>query len=89
LPLRPSELDGDVLAVNIAQIAKLLSEHINVVRLQGRRGNAEIADTGPFSRLLRSRHQRPRDCRAAEQRDELATLHSITSSAQQERFGNC
>jgi hypothetical protein len=25
----------------------------------------------------------------AEQRDELAPLHSITSSAQQERFGNC
>jgi hypothetical protein len=27
--------------------------------------------------------------RAADERDELATLHSITSSAQQERFGNC
>jgi hypothetical protein len=31
--------------------------------------------------LLRARRQRPRRRRAAEQRDELATLHSITSSA--------
>jgi len=36
-------------------------------------------------RLLRARRERPRHCRAAEQRDELAPLqlcgHSITSSA--------
>src|SRR5262245_8858213 len=31
--------------------------------------------------LLRPRRERPRYCRAAEQRDELAALHSITSSA--------
>jgi hypothetical protein len=31
-------------------------------------------------RLLRLRHERPRD-RAAEQRDEVAAFHSITSSA--------
>jgi hypothetical protein len=31
--------------------------------------------------LLRERRERPRDCRAAEQRDERATPHSITSSA--------
>src|SRR5262249_34667214 len=28
-----------------------------------------------------ARHDRPRDCRGTEQRDELAALHSITSSA--------
>src|SRR5262249_54315836 len=32
-------------------------------------------------RLLRARRERPRRRRAAEQRDELATFHSITSSA--------
>ena len=32
-------------------------------------------------RLLRARRERPPHCRAAEQRDELAPLHSITSSA--------
>ena len=31
--------------------------------------------------LLRARRERPRGCRAAEQRDEVAALHSITSSA--------
>src|SRR6516164_10008685 len=31
--------------------------------------------------LLRTRRERPSGCRAAEQRDQLATLHSITSSA--------
>ena len=31
--------------------------------------------------LLRARSERPGDRRAAEQRDELAALHSITSSA--------
>src|SRR5262249_33454054 len=35
-------------------------------------------------RLLRPRRERPRD-RAAEQRDELAPFHSITSSARPER----
>src|SRR6516162_1204422 len=33
------------------------------------------------ARLLRSCRERPRGCRAAEQRDELAARHSITSSA--------
>src|SRR5262249_4993095 len=32
-------------------------------------------------RLLRARRERPRGCRPAEQRDELASFHSITSSA--------
>src|SRR4029453_18103134 len=31
--------------------------------------------------LLRARRERPRDCRAAEKRDELAPFRSITSSA--------
>ena len=37
--------------------------------------------------LLRSRRQRPRSRRAAEQRDELAADHSITSSARASRDG--
>src|SRR5215467_6056742 len=38
-------------------------------------------------RLLRTRHQRPRGHRAAEQRDELAPSHSITSSARASSVG--
>src|SRR5262245_5799186 len=40
----------------------------------------EHADPARLVRLLRARRERPRGC-AAEQRDELAALHSITSSA--------
>jgi hypothetical protein len=42
---------------------------------------AEHADTPHPLALLRARRERPRGGRAAEQRDELATPHSITSSA--------
>ena len=38
-------------------------------------------------RLLRTRRERPRRRRAAEQRDELAPSHSITSSARAMRMG--
>src|SRR5262245_56202785 len=37
--------------------------------------------------LLRARRERPRGCRAADQRDELAALHSITSSARASNVG--
>src|SRR5262245_47115447 len=45
----------------------------------------EHADLSYALALLRARHPRPRGCRAAEQRDELAALHSITSSARSRR----
>jgi hypothetical protein len=35
--------------------------------------------------LLRARRERPRGCRAAKKRDEIATFHSITSSARRWR----
>jgi hypothetical protein len=37
--------------------------------------------------LLRVRRERPHDRRAAEQRDEIAPLHSITSSARASSMG--
>jgi hypothetical protein len=37
--------------------------------------------------LLRTRRERPRGRRATEQRDELAPLHSITSSARASSIG--
>src|SRR6516164_1652082 len=42
--------------------------------------HTDKADTQHLRLLLRARRERPR-CNAAEQRDELAALHSITSSA--------
>src|SRR6516164_287186 len=41
----------------------------------------EEHDATHAHRLLRARRERPRCCRAAEQRDEIAAPHSITSSA--------
>src|SRR5262249_35747111 len=41
----------------------------------------EHADAPERGLLLRPRRERPRHRRAAEQRDELTALHSITSSA--------
>jgi hypothetical protein len=38
-----------------------------------------------YRRRLRARRERPCDRRAAEERDELAPLHSITSSARTSR----
>src|SRR5262249_32883127 len=44
------------------------------------------SDGPQLRRLLRARHERPRS-RAAEERDELAALHSITSSARASSVG--
>src|SRR5262249_41575814 len=45
------------------------------------------AETVGAASLLPARRQRPRGRRAAEQRDELAPLHSITSSARASSVG--
>ena len=52
-----------------------------------RRGRAQEPDGRQLRRLLRARRERPRRRRAAEQRDELAPLHSITSSARASSVG--
>src|SRR5262249_49858115 len=53
----------------------------------GRWCSPQEADAPHALRLLGARRERPRNRRAAEQRDELATLHSITSSARASRVG--
>src|SRR5262249_58372053 len=56
------------------------SEPCLVMRIVRRCGE-EHADAPHPLALLRARRERPRGCRATEQRDEFAALHSITSSA--------
>src|SRR5262245_27611580 len=76
-------VDPHVLADSPAQCLQPLQESretslpFRVVRRQG----AEHPDPPHPLRLLRSCRERPRRSRATEQRDEVATLHSITSSA--------
>src|SRR5262249_36829198 len=68
----------DVLALDIAGIFEALAECAQQV--PDRFGRLVVEKPDHRHRLLlRARRERPR-CRAAEQRDELAPLHSITSS---------
>src|SRR5262249_46559134 len=76
--LRKAALERDVFPLDQSQLAQAIEK---------KRGKdirytwAEIADLVYLPSLLRACRERPRGCRAAEQRDELAALHSITSSA--------
>src|SRR5215467_3587033 len=74
------ERNRDVLAINPAGLGKSLAKSGNHGGARLGRAAMQIADERePW--LLRSRHHRP-NCRAAEQRDDLAPPHhSITSSA--------
>jgi len=86
IPSRPCELEHDVLALDVAQFAERLAQRVHLGALQRRGRGAKVADPRLLLRLLRPRRERPRR-RAAEQRDELAPPHSITSSARASSMG--
>src|SRR5262249_23539106 len=71
--------DRDVLALDIAGIFEALAESAQKVPDRFGRLHVEKPDDR-HRRLLRARRERPRR-RTAEERDEVATFHSITSSA--------
>src|SRR5215467_4513542 len=79
----PAVVDAYISPNDPAQFAEPLQERciaglsFGIVRHPGHKH----ADAPNTLRLLRARGKRPRDCRAAEQRDEGAAPHSITSSA--------
>src|SRR5262245_64382212 len=77
--LRPAILDSDGSALDPAKFTQPLHEGRGPRIPVQRRARPQKAD-GRQLRLLRARREWPRR-RAAEQRDERATLHSITSSA--------
>src|SRR5215472_292766 len=74
-----AKLIGDVAPFDVTEVVhpadEFLAEWIVV-----RGSRPDEPDTRRLARLLRARRQRPR-CRAAEQSEELAARHSITSSA--------
>src|SRR6516225_45153 len=72
--------DRYVLALHIADVFEAQAECPQTVCHRVRRSGVEQPDHW-HRRLLRARRKRPHGRRAAEQRDELASLHSITSSA--------
>src|SRR5262249_41404458 len=80
LPARPAILDRYVLTLDIACFLQALTKRAHHRRVCVRRCAVKKSDHRHRRRLRACRH-RPRRNRAAKQRDELAALHSITSSA--------
>src|ERR1044071_7326311 len=72
--------DRDVLALDVPSFRQATAELSYAERCVSERCTSQKPDDR-HRRLLRARRERPRYRRAAEQRDELAPLHSITSSA--------
>src|SRR5262249_23593199 len=83
---RPTNLDRDGAALNPAEFAQPLHQSGDPLACDGRRGPAQKPNSRQLARLLPARRERPRSG-AAEQRDELAPLHSITSSARERSVG--
>src|SRR5262245_56141449 len=80
MAVRPAIFDSDVAALDVAVGVEAIPECGQVGRKGSRCKAAEIANHR--SRLLlRARRKRPRRCRTPEQRHELPSPHSITSSA--------
>jgi hypothetical protein len=79
LTLCPTVFERDVLTLDIASLSESLPERDEQWSALGQRRATEKSDHR--HRLLRARRERPRGRRAAEQRDEFAAVHSITSSA--------
>src|SRR5262249_21255220 len=77
---RPAERYVRILTLNIAGLAQSLTESDEGRFVRASRGAGKETDYR-HRRLLRARRDRPRGCRAAEQRDELAAFLSIPSSA--------
>src|SRR5262249_36221747 len=75
-----AKLVGDVAPFDITEVAHPAHEFL-AERIVARGSRLDVPDTRRLARLLRVRRERPRDSRAADQGDELAAFHSITSSA--------
>src|SRR5262249_53363019 len=82
----PAELDRYVFTLGEATLLQPATKRFEPVYGILRRARAQEADHRQ-RRLLRARRERPRDGRATEHRDELAALHSITSSARASSIG--
>src|SRR5262249_36610807 len=78
LSLCPTIFDDQVLPLNKSNFLQPISQGAQAVNVQSRGVTAEKTNDGYW--LLRPCHHRPRR-RAAQPRDEVASFHSITSSA--------
>src|SRR5262249_1212099 len=84
LPICPSRFDRNGLTLNVTALFETLPKRGQELHVRISRSRAHEANDR-YHRLLRARRERPRSGRTAEQGDELATLHSMTSSATSSR----
>src|SRR5215469_14741919 len=84
---RPAHIDVYVAAFDPAKFAEPRHKGGEPHVGSRRRASAEETNGGEVRHLLCARRERPRCGRAADQRDELATFHSITSSARASKVG--
>ena len=83
--LRPAVFDHDVATIDETCFAQALSKSRN--QMDARLERAIMKESNHrHRRLLRPRRERPRGCRAAEQRDELAAVHVWMAPAWQEKM---
>ena len=85
LAVHPVVLDHHVLAFDVAGVVEAFAERSDIA--YGVLGRPAVDEADYRRRLLRAYRERPCDRRAAEQRDELAARHSITSSASASSVG--
>jgi hypothetical protein len=78
--LGPAVVNRYVLALDVARLSETLAKCSQALENSFRRSDFKKPDHRHRG-LLRTRAERPCRCRTAEQRDERAALHSITSSA--------
>src|SRR5262249_11079233 len=81
--IRPSILYRDILALDVTEITETLLKRGHKLRI----GKPTVDNSNYRRPLLRARRERPCSRRAAEQRHELATVHSMTSSARASSVG--
>src|SRR5262249_36892854 len=85
-PVCPAIFDRDRAALDPTEVVESPRECGRPLAFRQRGAVAQEPDNWSLRRLLRTRRERP-SSRAAEQRDEIAPPHSITSSACARRLG--
>src|SRR5262249_12846041 len=81
----PAIIDSHVLAFDKARLLQALMECAQLIA--DRMNRCGVEEPHNWHRLLRADHEWPRDRRTAEQGDERAAFHSITSSARASNDG--
>lgn len=80
VPLGPSELDREILALDVAEIAKPSSKRLDLRRIAGRRGGTEEPDPVHFARRLRLAGERTPDYAHGDNGAEESAKHNHRGS---------